>query len=223
MNLFYSQIQKRFVSYRIGFAPPFKAIWLLLIAFGPCFSSLFAYNATTANPFYSLVDTKEIATIQGVVTDETGEPLIGVNILAKGAETGTVTNYDGTYTLNVPEGINTLIFSYTGYKTVEIAIDGRTNIDVIMRSDTEILEEVVVIGYGTVKKSDLTGAVASVEGKDISSIVVGNPTSALQGKISGLQIENNGGEPGGAANVFYSWGKFSYQFFPSICYRWNLC
>ena len=202
MNLFYSQIHERFVSHRIGFAPPFKAIWLLLIVFGPSFSSLFASNATSVTFFYSLVETKETATVQGVVTDDTGEPLIGVNILAKGAETGTITNFDGTYSLNVPEGINVLVFSYTGYETVEIAIDGRTNIDVIMRSDTEILEEVVVIGYGTVKKSDLTGAVASVEGKDISSIVVGNPTSALQGKISGLQIENNGGEPGGAANVF---------------------
>ena len=204
MILFYSQIQSRILSHRIGFAPPFKALWLMIMVSASCLTGLSAYNMIppTNDHYHTLVETKETATIQGVVTDDNGEPLIGVNILAKGTSTGTITNFDGTYSLNVPDNVTVLVFSYTGYESVEVAIEGRSTIDVIMSTDAEILDEVVVIGYGTVKKSDLTGAVASIGGSDISAIVVGNPTSALQGKISGVQIENNGGEPGGAANVF---------------------
>lgn len=190
----HSQIQSRFVKKRIGFNLPFKT---LCLTFFLC--SLFSYQlqANSTSP-----TSDEVATITGVVTDNEGEPLIGVNILAKGTSSGTVTDVDGSFSIDVPEGITTLVFSYTGYKSVEVDINGRSTIDVILSSDTEILDEVVVIGYGTVKKSDLTGSVASLDGKELSALVVGNPTSALQGKISGVQIENNGGEPGGAANVF---------------------
>ena len=141
------------------------------------------------------------AQITGKVSDTSGEPLIGVSILIAGTSTGTITDVDGKYSLNASTDA-TLIFSYTGYKAQEILVGNQTIINVVLEQDNELLDELVVVGYGTVRKSDLTGSVASLDGKDISSIVVGNPTSALQGKLSGVQVENNGGQPGGDANVF---------------------
>jgi len=140
--------------------------------------------------------------VSGVVTDETGEPLIGAAVQAKGSPTGTITDIDGSYTLSVPPGTTTLVYSYTGYAEQEVAINGRSKIDLAMLVDSEILDEVVVVGYGVVRKSDLTGSVASLDGADIRSVVTGNPTSSLQGKLPGVQVENNGGQPGGDANVF---------------------
>jgi len=178
-----------------------KGVKLSMILLFCCSISLSAQDrSSTPDDLNFLND--ELATVTGMVTDADGEGLIGVNILVKGTSSGTVTDLEGKYSVNVPEGYNTLVFSYTGYSSVEINVDSRATVDVMMKSDAELLEEVVVIGYGTVKKSDLTGAVASLSGKDIASVSAGNPTSALQGKVSGVQIENNGAEPGGDANVF---------------------
>jgi len=141
-------------------------------------------------------------TISGVVSDDTGEAIIGANVIVKGTTIGTITDLDGSYSLNLPSGSTVLEVSYLGYKSQSITIEGRKTINVVMMTDSETLDEVIVIGYGTVKKSNLTGAVASIDGSELTALAVGNPTSALQGKVSGLQIENNGGEPGGAANVF---------------------
>jgi len=141
-------------------------------------------------------------TVKGVVTDQDGETLIGVSVLVKGTATGTVTDYDGNYELSVPGAESVLVFSYTGFASVEETVNGRSNIDVVLATDAEVLEEVVVVGYGVVRKSDLTGSVAKIGGEELTAVVAGNPTSALQGKLSGVQVENNGGEPGGAANVF---------------------
>lgn len=141
------------------------------------------------------------AQISGTVTDTEGEPLIGVNILIKGTSNGTITDFDGKYELTAPAEA-TLVFSYTGYTDQEVTVGSQTTIDVVLATDTEVLDEVVVIGYGVQKKSDLTGSVASLDGGEIAAIVTGNPTSALQGKIAGVQVENNGGQPGGDANVF---------------------
>lgn len=175
----------------------FSSVFLILLT-----STATGKNELNVSTTILSENTTSDITVTGVVTDAEGMSLIGVNILVKGTTLGTVTDFEGNYTLTVPEGSNTLVFSYTGYATIEVEIDGRTSISVTMQSDSEILEEVVVIGYGTVKKSDLTGAVATIDGGQLTPIVAGNPTSALQGKISGVQIENNGGEPGGAANVF---------------------
>ena len=139
--------------------------------------------------------------VKGTVIDTDEIPLIGVNILVKGTSTGTVTDFDGNYELTVPDGA-TLIFSYTGYVSQEVPVEGRSSINLTLAGDAEVLEEVVVIGYGVVRKSDLTGSVAKIGGEELTAIVAGNPTSALQGKLSGVQVENNGGEPGGATNVF---------------------
>lgn len=141
-------------------------------------------------------------TITGTVSDADGETLIGVNILVKGTSSGTVTDYDGKYELTVPGAATVLIFSYTGYSSQEITVGNQQTIDVVLADDAEVLDEVVVIGYGVVRKSDLTGSVARIGGEELTTIVSGNPTSALQGKLAGVQVENNGGEPGGATNVF---------------------
>jgi TonB-linked SusC/RagA family outer membrane protein len=136
------------------------------------------------------------------VTDAiSNEGLIGANVLVKGTDQGSVTDISGNYTVNVPEGATVLVFSYTGYTTKEVTI-GADNVVNLSMSEGIDMDELIVVGYGVQKKSDLTGSVSSLAGKELTSIAVGNPTSALQGKISGVQVENNGGEPGGAANVF---------------------
>lgn len=183
---------------------PFKAFWLPTMVLLFCAIQLSANTSSTiATDGASEITFEDYAsTITGKVTDSAGEGLIGVNILVKGTSIGTVTDLGGNYSIKIPDGSNTLVFSYTGYKSVEVDVTAQTVIDVVMNDDSEVLDEVVVIGYGVVKKSDLTGSVVSVDGKELTSIVAGNPTAALQGKLSGVQVENNGGEPGGASNVF---------------------
>ncbi len=142
------------------------------------------------------------AQVTGTLQDSNGEPIIGANISVPGTNVGTISDIDGNFSLNVPSGSNQLSISYLGFKTQTIDLNGQNTVSVTLMSDTELLDEIVVVGYGVQKKSDLIGSVASLEGSDIQAVVAGNPTSALQGKMSGIQIENNGGAPGGAANVF---------------------
>lgn len=140
--------------------------------------------------------------ISGVVTDTDGLAVIGASVLANGTTVGTVTDIDGSFSLNVPDGVEEITVSYLGYQSQTIQLNGQTNFNVSLTSDNQLLDEVVVVGYGVQKKSDLVGSVASIDGDELRSIVVGNATSALQGKLAGIQIENNGGAPGGDANVF---------------------
>jgi TonB-linked SusC/RagA family outer membrane protein len=139
--------------------------------------------------------------IKGAIKDEMGEPLIGVSILVKGASVGAVTDIDGNYTLEVPEGMNVLEISYIGYVTQVINIDNRTEINVRMVPDTQILEEVVVIGYGVQKKSNVTGSISSVKTEDLINRPTSNAASALQGKVAGVQIINNSGAPGATPTI----------------------
>ncbi len=141
------------------------------------------------------------ATVTGTVIDSDGIPLIGVNVVIAGTEKGTVTDIDGNYSIDAPEG-SVLEFSYIGFQNKKVAVNGRSQVDVTMQGDSELLDEVVVIGYGVQRKSDLTGSVAKLDGKELSNVTVGNATSALQGRMAGVQVENFGGQPGGAANVF---------------------
>ena len=201
MILIYFQILKRFVGNL--FRLPSTKHAIRLSAF-----MLVFYSANLTGQDMALDSTNDFllenerASVTGTVKDAAGEGLIGVSILVKGTDSGTATDFDGSYSLDVPDGYNTLVFSYTGFKPVEMNIDGRSVIDVVMAANNALLDEVVVIGYGTVKKSDLTGSVATIGGSELTSVAAGNPTSTLQGKVAGVQIENNGGEPGGAANVF---------------------
>lgn len=140
-------------------------------------------------------------TITGTVTDqETGDPLIGANILVVGTSVGTVTDLDGTYSLNVPEGSNQLEFSYTGYAAQRITL-GDSDVVNVALSAGELLEEVVVVGYGTVKKNDATGAVVAITEKDFNKGIINSPEQLLQGRTAGVQIGATSGEPGGGINI----------------------
>ena len=133
--------------------------------------------------------------VTGTVTsEEDGEPLPGVSILLSGTSTGTTTNLDGYYSINVPADA-ILQFSYIGYITQEVEVGNRSVIDLKLSADLEQLEEVVVIGYGSQRKSDLTGSVAVVETDEIQKMAVNDITKALQGRIAGVTVQS-GGEPG---------------------------
>ena len=140
--------------------------------------------------------------ITGQVIDENKEPMIGVSILIVGTSTGTVTDFDGNYTLNVPQGNKELQFSYVGYETKIVAIptSGAT-LNVQMKSDSQVLSDVVVIGYGTQRKSDLTGSVTNVSSKDFNMGLVSSPEQLINGKISGVQIMSNSGSPTSGSTI----------------------
>ena len=139
-------------------------------------------------------------TVKGTVTDGADkQPLPGVGVLVKGTTTGTTTNSDGNYTLSIPANA-TLVFTYIGYATSEVAVNNRTTINVVLGESAQDLEAVVVVGYGTQRKRDLTGAITSVKGEDIEKLPNINPISSLQGKVAGLTIVNSG-SPGAAPTV----------------------
>lgn len=139
-------------------------------------------------------------TVTGTVLDEDGIALIGANVLVKGTTAGTVTDIDGNYSLNVPDGSTEIEISYTGYQTQTITLGASNTVDVTM-SEGELLDEVVVIGYGTQKRTDVTGAISSISTKDFNVGVITNPDQLIQGKVAGVQVINNSGAPGGAATV----------------------
>jgi TonB-linked SusC/RagA family outer membrane protein len=141
------------------------------------------------------------AEVRGQVKDATGETLIGVSVRVKNSTIGASTDVDGRFSINMPDGATTLVFTYVGYTTLEVAVNGRTSLDVVLQASPESLQEVVVIGYGTQKKSDLTGAVTSVTAKDIEGQAVSNVNQALQGRVAGADITNTSGEPGGAVQI----------------------
>ena len=138
-------------------------------------------------------------TVQGVVKDQTGETVISASVMEKGTTNGTITGIDGDFSLNMsPNG--TLVVSFVGYKTQEVQVKGQKQLQVVLSEDAEMLDEVVVIGYGTMKKSDLTGAVSSIGNKDIKDSPVSNLGQAIQGKISGVQIVD-AGKPGDNVSI----------------------
>jgi len=139
-------------------------------------------------------------TIRGEVKDKQGLPLPGVSVQVKGTTRGAVTNNDGAYTLSAPAN-STLTFSFIGYKQVEQVAGTRTSINVVLTDDNNQLNEVVVVGYGTQTKKDLTTAVVSVSSKDIENQPVTNPLQAIQGKAAGVQISSQSGKPGSGVAV----------------------
>lgn len=134
-------------------------------------------------------------TVTGNVTDTEGVPLIGVNILQKGTSNGTVTDLDGNYSISLTEDEGTLVFSYTGYEAVEADVGARTQVDITLKVGTT-LDEIVVVGYGRQKKSDLTGSVATVSAEDITKVPVSRVDQALQGRAAGVQVTQTNGSPG---------------------------
>jgi tonB-linked outer membrane protein, susC/ragA family len=144
---------------------------------------------------FSLSVSAQTITATGNVKDATGDPIIGASIVEKGnTSNGTITNLNGDFSLKVPANA-TLIVSYIGMKTQEIAIKGKNKIDVTLSDDTKALDEVVVIGYGTAKRKDITGSVATVSSEVLSAVPVASATEALQGKMAGVQITTTEGSP----------------------------
>lgn len=134
-------------------------------------------------------------TVTGTVTDDAGEPLIGATILEKGTANGTVTDFDGNYSLEVGDGA-TLVFSYTGFREIEIEVGAQTVIDVTLSTDVAQLSEVVVTGYSSTKKANLTGAVGVIGAETLEARPITNASQALQGQVSGVWINQTSGEPG---------------------------
>ena len=140
-------------------------------------------------------------TVSGTITDgDSGDPLIGASVLVTGTSTGTVTDFDGNFTLNVPEGTESLTVSYTGYATTVIPYTGQTTINQTLTAG-ELLDEVVVVGYGTVTQSQVTSAVTSIDSKDFNAGNINDPTQLIQGKVAGLTISKVGGNANGGSVI----------------------
>lgn len=140
--------------------------------------------------------------VKGTVTDANGEPVVGANILEKGTANGTITDVDGRFSLNVDDNA-VLIVSYIGYETKEVGVTGDKPVSVELHEDSEALDEVVVIGYGTIKKKDLTGAVAAIKGDDLASRKTTNLSTALQGSTAGITVTRTNNAPGATASNIY--------------------
>ncbi|KAB7731784.1 SusC/RagA family TonB-linked outer membrane protein [Rudanella paleaurantiibacter] len=140
-------------------------------------------------------------TITGTVSDESGQGLPGVSVVLKGTTRGTTTNAEGKYRLNVPDRSAVLVFSFVGYGSQEVATGGRSVVNVSLKADEKSLNEVVVVGYGQVRKSDLTGAVVTVPVEEIKKVAVTSLDQALQGRAAGVQITQNSGSPGGTTTI----------------------
>ena len=152
-----------------------------------------AENDINSNSFSSAQQENRI--IKGKVIDEKGETLIGVSILVKGTTIGTVTDFDGNFSLEVPKN-GTLVISYVGYKSQEIKVSGRTDFAITLASDNKLLDEVVVVGYGVVKKSDLTGSVGSVKSETIAAKGSTSVMESLQGQVAGVNISQSSSRAG---------------------------
>lgn len=138
--------------------------------------------------------------LTGTVTDASNEPIIGASVVEKGTTNGVITDFEGNFTINVSAKA-TIVISYVGFQTQEIALNGRNHIKTILKEDTEVLDEVVVVGYGTMKKSDMTGAISSVDMEELVKRTTTNPAEALQGKIAGVNIMKSGGNAGAGVQI----------------------
>jgi len=148
--------------------------------------------------------------VTGKVTDSKGETLIGVNVKIKGTQQGTITDIDGHFSLAVANTDQVLELSYVGYKTLELSLKGRTSVNIILQEDTELLDEVVVVGYGTQKKIHMTGAVSQITNKDLTKAPMQNVSNMLTGKIPGLTSIQRSGKPGEDGTALYVRGINSF-------------
>ncbi len=140
-------------------------------------------------------------TISGTVTEENGTPLPGVNVLVKGTTFGTVTDANGNFSVTIPPGESILVFSFIGFLSQEVSVNGRTNLSVTLIGDLKTLSEVVVVGYGTQDKKDVTGSISSIKGKEFENLPVSSTQQALQGRTAGVNIVRSGGEPGNSGAI----------------------
>ena len=145
--------------------------------------------------FPAITVSAQTKAVSGSVTDDTGEPLIGVSVTIKDSkQTGVITDIDGTFRIDVPSGRSVMLtFSYVGMKTLDVLYRGQRALNVIMEADVTMLDEAVAIGYATVKRRDLTGAVSSIRAADIEDVPVSDVTQALVGRLPGVQVSSASG------------------------------
>lgn len=139
--------------------------------------------------------------LSGTVFGEDGIPLIGASIVAKGSTVGTTTDFDGKFEISLPEGISVIQVSYIGYKTKEVQVSGQTSVTITLEPDAAALEEVVVVGYGTLAKKRVTGSVISITPEDLVEVPSLSPESAIIGQVAGVQVQETSGEPGASPNI----------------------
>jgi TonB-linked SusC/RagA family outer membrane protein len=167
-------------------------------------SFIFAFVGITGAPVVGFGDTsgwnvEEV--VRGTVRDASGIAMPGVSILEKGTSNGTVSDADGKFTLNVRSSESVLVLSFIGYATQEVPVGGQTNFEITLQEDTKNLSEVIVIGYGTQEKKDITGAMATVKSDDFNRGIVNSPEDLIQGKVAGVNVVAASGEPGSAQNI----------------------
>lgn len=140
--------------------------------------------------------------IKGTITDNAGIPVPGATVnLKSNPSVGTQSDFDGNYTITVPNTQTTLVFSYLGFSTQEVTVGNDTTINVSLQESAEDLDEVVIVGYGTQKKSDVTGAISSVKSEDLTKVVTTNPVDALQGRVAGVTVTSSSGSPGSTSDI----------------------
>ncbi|MEP7095413.1 MAG: SusC/RagA family TonB-linked outer membrane protein, partial [Flavobacterium sp.] len=155
-----------------------------------CFAIVFLLCLLTSNK----VNAQDV-TVEGIVKDAAGLTLPGVNVLEKGTKNGVSTDFDGKYKIKLTNAKATLVFSFIGFTTQATAVAGRNKVNIVLAEEANTLNEVVVVGYGTVKKSDLTGAVSTISGNDLKKVPIANVAEALTGRIAGVQVMSSEGSP----------------------------
>lgn len=188
------------MNYHIPFSP--AARWML----GICWLVFLLVNIFTAhaanNTPFDYFQTTAATTVSGQVLDAaTNEPLIGATVTVKESTEGTTTDVDGNYTLNVPDGRNVLVVSFIGYTTQEVTLDGRANLDILLQAGPNELSQVLVIGYGSTTKREVTGSAKSVKAEDFNKGIINSPEQLLQGKVAGVNIVSATGEPGAPQSI----------------------
>ena len=191
-SLFFNSDTKRSLPQKIC-----TIAWIALLL-------LFTANiGSYANPFPSGEPNQavlQVSEVTGVVTDNEGEPVPGVNVVIKGTTVGSITDLNGHYTISIPAGQAqpvVLVFSFVGFETQEIAVGNQTSIDIQLEVETLGLDEVVVVGYGSQRKSDVTAAISSIKSEDIVALPTARVDQAIQGRTSGVYVLNTDGSPGG--------------------------
>lgn len=178
---------------RMLFSRAFVKVSACVVLSAGCFP-MTAYAESNGAPVVESVLQQK--TISGKVVDSKGESIIGANVMEKGTTNGTITDFDGKFSLNVSaKGV--IVISYIGYKSVEIPVAQiKSGGKITLKEDTEIMDEVVVVGYGTQKKATLTGSVSQVGGEDLKKVAAANLTNTLAGKTAGIIANTRSGEPG---------------------------
>ena len=169
-----------------------RLLFLLLLC-----SSLPAVATAAGLPF----PPPAVAEVTGIVTDESGMPLIGATILQEGTNTGTVTDLDGRFSITVTGDDPHLLVTYTGYETQIVQVGSQTEFNIVMLEDAQTLDEIVVVGYGIQKKRDVTASIASLGDREIKEIATANGVTAMKGQVSGVDIVSAGGRPGGNSTI----------------------